>query len=280
MASDGCAIGEQHSYSGGLVGGISMRTRVDPRIFLTYRARDIQTTMSSYPTCVDIAETPDSALAKLHLGDFDQAPVTSNNTVIGWILQKDIDASKSLEKVFRPLSHIHLISDDSPLDDALQRLVHQELIFTIGSKGIDGFIVRSDIQRHVSRAHMYLLISGLEILMTRNVEFENRSVKDLVNLMSVSSRDAWERAKAEKNDANPIEYLDLKALGIAISQNQNLLNHVGTSRNNWLSYIDILVKLRNGVAHSNAEQIINYPFPEIVKVLKETEEFIRKINNF
>ena len=236
--------------------------------------------MLSYPTCIDITETPDSALAKLRLGDFDQAPVTSNSTVIGWIRQKDIDANKSLEHIFRRLSHIDLISDDSPLDHVLQRLVHQELIFTIGSEGIVGFVVRSDIQRHVSRAHMYLLISGLEILMTRSVELENRSVQDLVNLMSASSRDAWERAKAEKNDANPIEYLDLKALGITISQNQKLLNHVGTSRNDWLSYIDILVKLRNGVAHSNAEQIINYPFPEIVKVLNKTEEFIRKINNF
>lgn len=72
----------------------------------------------------------------------------------------------------------------------------------------------------------------------------------------------------------------MKALGIAISQNQKILNHVGTSRNDWLSYIDILVKIRNGVAHSNAEQIITYPFAEIVKVLNKTEELIGRINHY
>ena len=65
-----------------------MKTHVDPNIFLTYRAKDIQTKMSSNPTCIEIDDEPEIALEKLDSHDFDQAPVVSDRTVIGWIVKR------------------------------------------------------------------------------------------------------------------------------------------------------------------------------------------------
>ena len=67
-----------------------MKTHVDPNIFLTYRAKDIQTKMSSNPTCIEIDDEPEIALEKLDSHDFDQAPVVSDRTVIGWIVKREL----------------------------------------------------------------------------------------------------------------------------------------------------------------------------------------------
>jgi len=255
-----------------------MRTHVDPNIFLTYRSKDIQTKMSSSPTCVDVDDDPEIALKKLDSHDFDQAPVVSDRTVIGWIVKKDLKLESSIENSFHKLSHGDLISDEAPLDDALRRLVQQELIFTIGSEGIVGFIVRSDIERHVARAHMYLLISGLEILMTKNIELERLSPEVLIQMMSDDSRKVFLRKKAIREDPNPVEYLDLRALAKATAKNQRIMNHIGMKVKDWEDYIYTLTKIRNWVAHSNTQDLLDHPFIDIVQKLNTTEEIIKRLN--
>jgi CBS domain-containing protein len=257
-----------------------MKTHVDPNIFLTYRAKDIQTKMSNNPTCVDINESLEDALSKLDAKDYDQAPVVSNQVVIGWVLRRELHGANSLGNVLHQLSHRDLISDEAPLDDALQRLIKQELIFTIGAEGVVGFIVRSDIERHVSRAHMYLLISGLEILMTRHLELENENFDTLESFMSKDSRAAWLRARESSLDANPIEYLDTFGLAKALSSNQRIMNHIAMKKQDWLNYMYTLKQIRNWVAHGNTQELTAYPFVEIVHILKKAEEIVKRLNSY
>lgn len=257
-----------------------MKTLVDPNIFLTYRTKDIQTKMSSNPTCVDISESPDEALSRLDINDYDQAPVVSNQVVIGWVLRRELRNANEVEDVLHHLSHKDLIGDESPLDDALQRLLKQELIFTIGADGIVGFIVRSDIQRHVSRAHMYLLISGLEILMTKHLELDRISVDVLVSLMGKDNHAAWLRAREGSSDANPIEYLDTLGLAKALSNNQRIMNHIAMTKQDWLTYMYTLKRIRNWVAHGNTQELTAYPFVDIVRILKKAEDVVKRLNSF
>ena len=259
---------------------ITMKTHVDPNIFLTYRAKDIQTKMSSNPTCVDISESPEEALLKLDAKDYDQAPVVSNQVVIGWVLRRDLQGANSIENVLHKLSHRDLIGDESPLDDALQRLIKQELIFTIGADGVVGFIVRSDIERHVSRAHMYLLISGLEILMTKNLELEIVNFDILETFMAKNSRTAWLKAREDRLDANPIEYLDTFGLAKALSNNQRIMNHIAMKKQDWLNYMWSLKQIRNWVAHGNTQELTAHPFVEIVQILKKAEEIVKRLNSY
>lgn len=257
-----------------------MNVVVNPEIFLTYRARDIQTKMRDKPVCVDISERADGALTRLRQRGFDQAPVLSDGIEIGYILTKDLVGAKDVESVFHRLSPDDLISEEAPLNDLLLRLVKKGLIFIVGKDGIDGFVVPSDIGRHVSRAHLYLLISGIEILMTRIVSAENLSSEELTTYMSPSSRDAWGSHLRQGLDANPVEYLEIKGLGKLMSRIKTPLIHLGIKESDWITYIEGLNALRNWVAHSNTEQMMRHPFEDIVKRIQTTEIFIKKLNSF
>lgn len=257
-----------------------MKVEIDPKIFLTYRARDIQTKLDSTPTCIDVAQNSDSALLRLREFSFDQAPVTSNGVVIGWVLASDLEAGKSVTDCMNRLSPDDLISSEAPLNDLLVRLIKQQLIFLVGNEGIEGFVVRSDIGRHVSRAHLYLLISGLEIIMTKIIAREFNGVEELETFMSPSSRTAWERERRQGFDANPVEYLDIKGLGQALAKLKTPLIHIGVSQSDWKTYIEILGLIRNWVAHSNTEQLVKHPFFDIIAKVQLTEKYIYKLNSF
>ena len=257
-----------------------MKVEIDPKIFLTYRARDIQTKLDSTPTCIDVAQNSYSALSRLREFSFDQAPVTSNGVVIGWVLASDLEVGKSVTDCMNRLSPDDLISSEAPLNDLLVRLIKQQLIFLVGNEGIEGFVVRSDIGRHVSRAHLYLLISGLEIIMTKIIAREFNAVEELETFMSPSSRTAWERERRQGFDANPVEYLDIKGLGQALAKLKTPLIHMGVSQSDWKTYIEILGLIRNWVAHSNTEQLVKHPFFDIIAKVQLTEKYIYKHNSF
>lgn len=257
-----------------------MNVEVNPEIFLTYRAKDIQTRLSDRPACVDIDESPAQAKARLGLLGFDQAPVLSDSQVIGYLLTKDLSEAQDIESIFYRLSPEDLISGDSSLNDLLLRLVNRGLIFIVGKDGIEGFVVPSDIGRHVSRAHLYLLISGLEILMTKIVSLENFESNFLETYMSQNSKKAWDSDLRSGLDANPVEYLDIKGLGRILTFLKSPLVHLGVTKDAWESYIEGLSALRNWVAHSNTEQITKHPFHDIVQRIQLTENYIRKLNKY
>lgn len=257
-----------------------MKVEIDPKIFLTYRARDIQTKLDARPICIDVAQDSDAALSKLSEFSFDQAPVTSNGVVIGWVLTSDLKVGTPITDCMNRLSPDDLIGSEAPLNDLLARLIKQQLIFLVGNEGIEGFVVRSDIGRHVSRAHLYLLISGLEIIMTKIIAREFSPAEELETFMTSSSRSAWENDRRRGFDANPVEYLDIKGLGKALAKLKTPLIHIGISQSDWKTYVETLGFIRNWVAHSNTEQLVKHPFFDIVAKVQLTEKYIYKLNSY
>lgn len=254
-----------------------MKVEIDPTIFLTYRAKDIQTKFSEKPTCIEVNESPSRAIHALDKLSFDQAPVTENGVIVGWVLRSDMSPEKSISKTYRVLSQNDLMSADAPLNDLLHKLVSQHLVFIVGASGIEGFAVQSDIERHVSRAHLYLLISGLEILIAKILSKDLTEPTEVICFMSTNSKKNWDFAKADHDDANPIEYLDLKGLGDAFLLKKSALNHLGISAREWKRYIFKLKQIRDWVAHSNTQEMRREPFQDVVKRMKLTEDYVRKL---
>lgn len=254
-----------------------MKIEINPSVFLTYKARDIQTRMDENPTCIDVNESSKSAAQRLDKFSYEQAPVTENGQVVGWILRTNIDANSESKVDFDLLDQADLISADAPLNDLLQRLMQQKLIFLVGTTGIEGFAVQSDIERHVSRAHLYLLISGLEICMAKII---SRNLDDLtlvIPTMHPRSRKFWEIAKAKDEDANPIEYLDLNGLGESLILEKQALVHLGLSADKFRIYLRMLKNIRDWVAHSNTEEMRRQPFAVVVEQMIQTENYIKKL---
>ena len=257
-----------------------MKIEVDPSIFLTYKAKDVQTRLSENPVCIDVKEDSLTAAARLDKFSYDQAPVIETGVVVGWILRTDIQDKKLISESYRILRQSDLISADAPLNDLLQRLLNQKLVFLVGATGIEGFVVQSDIERHVSRAHLYLLISGLEISMAKILSNNLADFSSVVQFMKPESKRWWDLAREKDENANPIEYLDLQGLGKALTLEKGALIHLGLSTQNWQIYIGMLKNIRDWVAHSNTQEMRKEPFTLVVDHMRRTEEYIRKLISY
>lgn len=254
-----------------------MKIEINPSVFLTYKARDIQTRMDENPTCIDVNETSKSAAERLDKFSYEQAPVTENGQVVGWILRSNIDGGSDSKVNFDLLDQADLISADAPLNDLLQRLMNQKLIFLVGATGIEGFAVQSDIERHVSRAHLYLLISGLEICMAKILSTNLSNPDVVIPKMNTQSRHHWDAAKATDEDANPIEYLDLNGLGESLILEKQALIHLGLTADKFRIYLGMLKNIRDWVAHSNTQEMRRQPFGIVVDQMIQTENYIKKL---
>ena len=254
-----------------------MKIEINPSVFLTYKARDIQTRMDENPTCIDVNETSKSAAERLDKFSYEQAPVTENGQVVGWILRSNIDGGSDSKVNFDLLDQADLISADAPLNDLLQRLMNQKLIFLVGATGIEGFAVQSDIERHVSRAHLYLLISGLEICMAKILSTNLSDPDVVIPKMNTQSRHHWDMAKANDEDANPIEYLDLNGLGESLILEKQALIHLGLTADKFKIYLGMLKNIRDWVAHSNTQEMRRQPFGIVVEQMIQTENYIKKL---
>jgi len=97
---------------------------------------------------------------------FDQAPVVDGTHVVGWVVTAHLLNAERVKGVMKPLALSAIVSNEASIADVLQLLAQEGLVFTVGDNGVSGFITPSDLERHAARSHFYLLVAGIEMLIT------------------------------------------------------------------------------------------------------------------
>ena len=119
---------------------------------------------------VSITDSAAGAFERLSQNRFDQAPVTDEGRVIGSVLTADLAGATDVASVMMRLEDCPLLSMDAPLSVLLSALADAPMVFLVGSTGLQAFVTPSDLERHAARAHFYLLVSSIEILLADAVD--------------------------------------------------------------------------------------------------------------
>ena len=170
-----------------------------------FRAGQISTALTG-AVIVELAEPTEIARQRLHEERFDQAPVMHKGRVVGWVATSTLTAGRSVKSLMTPLERCALVSAEASIAAILQSLLDDDFIFTVSKQGLTGFIVHSDIDRHAVRSYLYLLISGIEMLLAEIVKSaisENRIAAQI----STPMRKAYNQARADNQETSPAEYL-------------------------------------------------------------------------
>ena len=175
-----------------------------------FRVRQIATNIKGAVT-VDPGESPVLAHRRLRDQRFDQAPVVAEDRVLGWVKMTELSSGQAIASVMTPLHICPIVSADASIADVLQILAWQDLIFTADKDGLSGFIVRSDLDRHAVRSYFYLLISGVEMLLSELVR-SAISEERAVSFIRAGLKDTYESARSENEETNAVEYLFINHL--------------------------------------------------------------------
>jgi len=104
-----------------------------------------------------------------------------------------------------------LVSAESSTANVLQLLPGNKFLFVVGKRGLSGFIVHSDLDRHAVRSYLYLLIAGIEMLLSEIVKY---AIPDEQIVASIRSnlKERFEQAHTAKQETSPAEYLYIDEL--------------------------------------------------------------------
>lgn len=170
-----------------------------------FRAGQISTSVTGAVT-VDLAEPTELAQERLSQARFDQAPVMHKGRAVGWVATVGLIAGRSVGSLMTPLDDCTLVSAESSIATILQLLLDDKFIFTVGKQGLSGFIVHSDIDRHAVRSYLYLLISGIEMLLAEIVKSAIPEVRIAASLRA-RMRKTYDQARLDNQETSPAEYL-------------------------------------------------------------------------
>jgi len=175
-----------------------------------FHAEHIATDLNSAIT-VDQSEAASAACRRLAESRFDQAPVLLQERVIGWVLTRSLEEAQSVASVIIPLDQSAIISAESFVANALQVLGQHDFVFTADEDGLSGFIVPSDLDRYATRSYFYLLVAGIEMLLTEVIK-SSFSEEALIAIMSTDVRKRYDQARAANSETNAVEHLYIRQL--------------------------------------------------------------------
>jgi hypothetical protein len=160
---------------------------------------------------VDGDENASAARERLVGQRFDQAPVVSQERVVGWVLSSSLHEEVHLRTSMTPLDQSAIVSAESSVAGALQTLGQNSFVFTAGKDGLSGFIVPSDLDRHAARSYFYLLVAGIEMLLS---ELIGSAIPEsaLIKIMRPDVRKRYYQARSASSETNAVEYLYIKQL--------------------------------------------------------------------
>lgn len=214
---------------------------------------------------VGLAESAKIARQRLVDARFDQAPVVDGRRPVGWVSTGNLQGHRNAKSVMTPLNDCTLVSAESSIASVLQLLPSSKFLFVVDKQGLSGFIVRSDLDRHAVRSYLYLLIAGIEMLLSEVVKSAIADNQIIASIRSDQKR-RFEQAYAANREASPAEYLYIDQLVSLFTRTPyasdprfwdesltDLLFRVKSFRN------DIMHPVRSLAASENIETIANLP---------------------
>lgn len=160
---------------------------------------------------VDQSEAPSTARQRLTESRFDQAPVVLHERAVGWVRTHSLQEERAVASVMTPLDQAAIISAESSVANALQVLGQNDFVFTADKDGLSGFIVPSDLDRHPTRSYFYLLVAGIEMLLSEVVK-SSFSEEAVIAVMGANVRKRYNQARAVNSETNAVEYLYIRQL--------------------------------------------------------------------
>lgn len=179
-------------------------------LWSVFRAGHITTTLEN-AFKVTQTESGPAAHRQLEEQRFDQAPVEFQGHVVGWVATEHLRQAATVKAVMKRLDKSAIVSAEASMAGTLRLIGQHGLVFTAGEEGLSGFIVASDLDRHAARSYFYLLIAGIEILLSKIVG-SSSPVSSIIEAMSSDSAQRYSDARTGDKEANPVEYLYLEEL--------------------------------------------------------------------
>jgi hypothetical protein len=198
--------------------------------------------------CVNVGDRCSDARQVLASHRYDQAPVLDEQRVVGWVRAAQLGGRGFVSSALVSLDRCVVLGQSSPVADVISLVADKGLIFLAGSTGISEFVVPSDLDRHVVRAYLYVLLSEIESRLA-NLVRDDVAEEDVIATLDKPQRKRYESARSRGQETHAVEYLYLSSYQKLIANVFKLSQLSSWPPADQLQDLRSLNPLRNCIAH-------------------------------
>jgi hypothetical protein len=229
-----------------------------------FHADQIATSIAGAIT-VGLAEPARVARQRLLNARFDQAPVMDDRRPVGWVATDELKGHRTVRSALTALNECNLVSAESSIASVLELIPRSKFMFVVSRRGLSGFIVRSDLDRHAVRSYLYLLIAGIEMLLAEIVKSTVTNDQIEASLRS-DQKKRFDQAYTANQETSPAEYLYIGELvtlfrQTAFASDPTLWDEYLTDRLNRVKRFrnEVMHPVRSLAALEDVESLANLP---------------------
>lgn len=226
---------------------------------------------------VNIAMKASAARDMLRAARFDQAPaVNEEGRLCGWVRTANLGGRGFVSASLIPLERCAIQSRDTSVGDVLPVIASVGLVFFAGTKGITEFAVASDLDRHVVRCYLYLVLAETEMLLADIAESE-LSRETVESQIRGRDRIRYEAARSAGLETRPVEYLMISAYSRIVHQMRSVTGSFPGTQTELRSTLKELTRLRNCVAHPAKSLTTEFGAEDISRLAFACEKLTRAL---
>jgi hypothetical protein len=229
-----------------------------------FHADQIATPIAGAVT-VGLAEPARVARQRLLNARFDQAPVMDGLRPVGWVATDELKGHRTVRSVMAALDECKLVSAESSIASVLELIPRSKFLFVVDRRGLSGFIVRSDLDRHAVRSYLYLLIAEIEMLLAEIIKSTVTNDQIEASLRS-DQKKRFDQAYKANQETSPAEYLYIGELvnlfrQTAFASDPTLWDEYLTDRLNRVKRFrnEVMHPVRSLAALEDVESLANLP---------------------
>lgn len=191
---------------------------------------------------------------------FDVAGVQAkpDGPVIGYVVKDQLQGQRTSEHLL-PLHAEHLVSDSTPLSEALSTLRSREHVFVVVAAGVKGILTRADLNKPPVRIYLFGLVSLLEMHLRYWVKatYEGESWQQALKPSRLEAAQKLQEARRKRNTEISLlaclQFSDLRDLVLEVEELRTKLGLGSkTKAKEWLEDAE---ELRNRLAHSQDDLV-------------------------
>lgn len=187
--------------------------------------------------------------------------------------------SPSWKESTTPIAADRLVAKQTPIREAIDRIVRRDILYVIGRHGVDQVVTRADLNKHEVKMMLFGTISSLETKIVECLRKKDVSEKDLEACLKPKRyKESWkkyEELRTKNEDIDFLECLDLcDKRDVLLRLNYQPYIDVCGGKGKLEKFFKRVEKVRNSLAHaSDPDQ--QKSWEQILDLLRTSEALLR-----
>ena len=219
------------------------------------RARHLETPLH-HVTGLEVGTSEHDAARALRDLGFDQAPVTRDGFLIGYVFIEDLDATSGaqVDTKLRPLAPEHIVSGESSLGPTLRWLADRRLLFVLDGNTITGLMTPADLNKQAGRTYFFLMVAELELALSELIRSSFPQQSDALEALGEARRNGVRERFADDRlrdvEADLVACLTFADVCEIAEHNAEMRSILGfDSKTRMAKQLEPIKRLRDDVMH-------------------------------